>query len=882
MDECKFDVPMCHQYANCTNTIGSFACQCLDGFVGSGRWCEDINECEQTGTPKCTADEHCYNYPGSYVCMCPSVMPIQRPYQEIERNILEDVLSNFRDTSLEDWKYPLDYHAHMIRTIYELVMRTYNYHFKEVPHTFFMTKVAGNDFAVELYDFRCTDIANVSFPNFCHDGYEYTDFYFFTDVVQMWLIENAVEAFDNWATPPPPVAPDLFAPTTTELPLLTEGPLTTKIVEINGVNVTLTEAPRTSPPPFRNCGGQLTEPGEFTTPNFPNNYPPNSKCVWYIEAPESHSAYVRFHSFKLEQDRKCFYDYVEIHDESEDGPVLARYCGEQFTTPVRSGKRKLVVIFYSDQYYEFKGFRAEWNLLTPRVSLACITYNQMSTMPESYVRIWEDTIEKEVDKSSYVPVSRLLACKQYPRCNHTRPSDVIFTLEHFRTDRNVKICVHWMLDKIGTTWTTRPCRVLKSNKTHTVCSCHTWGIVGVLGKFEMWHPEKIIPLFVMGRNSFLSILLVTFALVAAFIYLFLKDQWGAVIMEVFTMKEFDSGRIIQMHIVLSTLLCEIVFSIITFNIVPSQNVCFFMSFIFYYLLQSVFFWLFIYTIFLQSRVKEVFDTDKYNSYKIYLFVGYGLPLIVTLTLSGLTFKEKIDERVCWLLFQGSTVWGFSGVIVTLGVGSLLLLLNIIYNSRNMENGIILQEKCLRTIFTQFFVLLTSVFGARALQERSFFAEYVFSLCNLLQGYSIAIMYCILRREDPIIKANQVGPIPDFGEDSEKYNKEENTEENKDMESDAYDSEEEDEENNDLEKEEDNEKEPPSKYIHVKDGSTIFLQVRGKEHLYEPEIEETDVDNHIEASVDEPDGNHEKDGSGSEDSDQEIMFRFDELATIRKR
>jgi len=226
------------------------------------------------------------------------------------------------------------------------------------------------------------------------------------------------------------------------------------------------------------------------------------------------------------------------------------------------------------------------------------------------------------------------------------------------------------------------------------------------------------------------------------------------------MKEYDSGRIIQMHIVLNTLLAEIFFSIITFNITPDVGTCFFFAFVFYYLLQTVFFWLFIYTLFLQARIHEIFDSAKYNSYTIYIFVGYGLPFIATLTISGLYFRDEIDEKVCWLLFEGNHAWSFSGVIVTLGMASLSILLLTIYQSRSMENGIILQEKCIRTMFTQFFVLMTSVFGAFALQEQSFFAEYCFSLCNLLQGFSIAIMYCILRREDPIIKANQIGPLPD--------------------------------------------------------------------------------------------------------------------------
>jgi len=216
----------------------------------------------------------------------------------------------------------------------------------------------------------------------------------------------------------------------------------------------------------------------------------------------------------------------------------------------------------------------------------------------------------------------------------------------------------------------------------------------------------------------------------------------------------------------------------------------------------------------------------------------------------------LSEKLCWLMFKGTTVWGFSGVIITLGVGSLILLFTTIYSANDMENGIILQEKCIRTVFTTFFVLLTTICGAQILKEQKFGWEYMFSLCNLLQGFSIAIMYCILRREDPIIKSNQIGAVPDFDEDEKPVVVDEDDESQfKDI-------------SPDNSSDEENEMENPE--IEIELPKTPAKETKVK--LADPSLynqDNIDVEEDQEAMVDEPNP------ISDSDSDQEIMFRADD-------
>ena len=40
VDECGLRTHNCHEFANCTNTVGHFTCRCIDGYTGNGKLCQ--------------------------------------------------------------------------------------------------------------------------------------------------------------------------------------------------------------------------------------------------------------------------------------------------------------------------------------------------------------------------------------------------------------------------------------------------------------------------------------------------------------------------------------------------------------------------------------------------------------------------------------------------------------------------------------------------------------------------------------------------------------------------------------------------------------------------------------------------------------------------
>ena len=79
------DLNTCHMNATCSDTIGSFVCTCNEGFEGNGTSCagrsighlypasnlmiiSDIDEC--LVDPPCNESAECTNTLGSYECTC--------------------------------------------------------------------------------------------------------------------------------------------------------------------------------------------------------------------------------------------------------------------------------------------------------------------------------------------------------------------------------------------------------------------------------------------------------------------------------------------------------------------------------------------------------------------------------------------------------------------------------------------------------------------------------------------------------------------------------------------------------------------------------------------------------------------------------------------
>ncbi|KAM6172235.1 membrane frizzled-related protein [Erethizon dorsatum] len=119
-----------------------------------------------------------------------------------------------------------------------------------------------------------------------------------------------------------------------------------------------------SPPHQATCGGLLPGPrGFFSSPNYPDPYPPNAHCVWHIQVATDHTIQLKIEALSMENVASCIFDRLEISPDP-DGPLL-RVCGKVPPPTLNTNTSRLLVAFVSDSSVEASGFQAWYQAVAP-------------------------------------------------------------------------------------------------------------------------------------------------------------------------------------------------------------------------------------------------------------------------------------------------------------------------------------------------------------------------------------------------------------------------------------------------------------------------------------------------------------------------------------
>ncbi|GAB1599770.1 mannan-binding lectin serine protease 1-like [Argonauta hians] len=110
------------------------------------------------------------------------------------------------------------------------------------------------------------------------------------------------------------------------------------------------------------CGGKIRETaGSIISPNYPNDYPSNTECVWFIEVP--HPFFIIIHSTFFYIEDNCNFDYLEIEDYGytyySKSSEKRTFCGKKFVY-FKSVSNQVRITFKSDFESNYKGFNLKF------------------------------------------------------------------------------------------------------------------------------------------------------------------------------------------------------------------------------------------------------------------------------------------------------------------------------------------------------------------------------------------------------------------------------------------------------------------------------------------------------------------------------------------
>ncbi|XP_041102497.1 neuropilin and tolloid-like protein 1 [Polyodon spathula] len=115
------------------------------------------------------------------------------------------------------------------------------------------------------------------------------------------------------------------------------------------------------------CGTWIKNPegGIFTSPNYPNKYPPEKECIYIIEAAPRQCIDLFFaEQYSIESSWECKFDHIEVRDGPFGfSPIVGRFCGQQTPPFIKSSGRYLWIKFFADGELEAIGFSATYNFV---------------------------------------------------------------------------------------------------------------------------------------------------------------------------------------------------------------------------------------------------------------------------------------------------------------------------------------------------------------------------------------------------------------------------------------------------------------------------------------------------------------------------------------
>ncbi|XP_062993252.1 adhesion G protein-coupled receptor E3-like [Elgaria multicarinata webbii] len=321
-------------------------------------------------------------------------------------------------------------------------------------------------------------------------------------------------------------------------------------------------------------------------------------------------------------------------------------------------------------------------------------------------------------------------------------SPVKLTFHHLeKNDPQEKVmCVHWNSASRGGAWSSKGCQHLRSNGTHSTCSCRFLPNFAML--MAITPTEGDLVLFIIGQVG----------LIISLIFLFLT-----IVTFLLCRSSRNNSTFIHLQLSLSLFFADLLF-IIGSDKTHNKILCSIIAGMLQYLFLACFVWMFFegVNLFLIVRNLKVANYTGASKYvKTSMYVGsYGIPAMIVAISAAIDPGAYGTPYQCWLNFEKGFIWSFLGPVCAIIVINLLFYCLILKNLHEklaclnanisaVRNTRLLTFKAVAHVFI---LGVTWCLGLFQFGPAAMVMAYLFTLTNSVQGIFIFLVHCLLNKK----------------------------------------------------------------------------------------------------------------------------------------
>ncbi|CAB4021159.1 adhesion G- coupled receptor D1-like [Paramuricea clavata] len=185
----------------------------------------------------------------------------------------------------------------------------------------------------------------------------------------------------------------------------------------------------------------------------------------------------------------------------------------------------------------------------------------------------------------------------------------------------------------------------------------------------------------------------------------------------------------------------------------NPNFCKAVAALLHFFVLSAFGWMLCEGILLYILLVKVFQGVRGKHWKIFNFIGWGIPLLIVVVSLGATQGEGYGtDSSCWLSVKNNVIWAFVGpalLIILANTFVFVMMLRTMMNSHNIKqrDNIGKVRVGVKAAVVIFPILgLTWVFGLMTFNKETLFFRYLFAVFNSAQGMLIFLFHCAFNKQ----------------------------------------------------------------------------------------------------------------------------------------